>query len=191
MKFKTAPLCAGLLALSITFTPALAQNGAAKKELVAKVLQLQQPGIEAMATAMAQQPAAQIVQQAGPMLQRMPPDRREALGRDIDADLRKYAEEAVPIVRARAVKLAPSTIGALLEERFSEDELKQLIGILESPVNRKWQSMAPDMQKSISEKLVAETRAEIEPKARAMAESIDKRLKAAAQSAGAASGPKK
>jgi uncharacterized protein len=190
MMLKRNFLCIGALALAPALVLAQAA-GNGKKELVARVLQLQQPGIENMATAMAQQPVAQIVQQAGPILQRMPQDRREAVGRDIDADLRKYAEEAVPIVRARAVKLAPSTIGALLEERFSEDELKQLIGILESPVNRKWQGMAPDMQKAISEKLLAETRAEIEPKARAMAETINKRLLAAAQASGAASAPKK
>jgi uncharacterized protein len=180
---------AALLLLALAATGAHAQT---KKELVAKVLQLQQPGVEAMATAMAQQPVAQIVQQVGPALQRLPADRREALSRDIDADLRKYAEEAVPIVRERAVKLAPSTIGVLLEERFSEDELKQLIALLESPVNRKWQSMAPDMQKSISEKLVAEAKPLVDPKARAMAESVNRRMSAAMQAAqpgSAASGP--
>jgi uncharacterized protein len=181
---------AALLLLALAASVAHAQS---KKELVAKVLQLQQPGIEAMATAMAQQPVAQIVQQVGPALQRLPADRREALSRDIDADLKKYIDEAVPIVRDRAVKLAPSTIGALLEERFNEDELKQLIGLLESPVNRKWQGMAPDMQKAIAEKLVAEAKPLVDPKARAMAESVNRRMGAAMQASSpagpAASGP--
>jgi hypothetical protein len=39
---------------------------------------------------------------------------------------------------------------------FTEDELKQIIAILESPVNRKFQAHGPDMQRALGEKLVAE-----------------------------------
>ena len=56
----------------------------------------------------------------------VPADKREAIGKAIEADVKKYVEEATPLVRERAVKLAPSTIGAVLEEKFTEDELKQL-----------------------------------------------------------------
>lgn len=177
-------LLAGALALS---AGAQAQT---KKELVAKVLQLQQPGIEQMARTMAEQPAMQMMQQVGPALQRMPAERREALARDIEADARKYAEEVVPLVRERAVKLAPSTIGALLEERFTEDELKQIIAVLESPVNRKFQSMAGDMQRAIGEKLVAETRPLVEPRLRKLEQTVGQRL-GLSPSGGAASAPRK
>ena len=162
-----------------------------KKELVARVLLLQQPGIEAMARGLAEQPAMQIMQQAGQALQRMPAERREAVARDIEADLRKYAEEAVPIVSARAVKLAPGTIGPLLEERFSEDELRQVIAMLESPVIRKFQGMAGDMQKALTEKLVGETKPDIEPKVRAMQQTVAKRLGLPAQPASAPAAPAK
>ncbi len=169
---KVLVLAAALAATAV----AHAQTSAAKKELVAKVLKLQQPGIEAMARGMAEQPAMQMMQQAGAALQRLPAERREAIAKDIEADLRKYADETVPMVRDRAVKLAPSTIGSLLEERFTEDELKQIIAILESPVNRKFQSMAPDMQRAIGEKLIAEVRPLVEPKLRALDQSLGKRL---------------
>ena len=153
-----------------------AQAAGGKKELVAKVLQLQQPGLEQMARTMAQQPAAMMMQQAAPALQRLPVERREAVARDIEADVRKYTEEAVPLVTERALKLAPTTIGVLLEERFSEDELKQIIAMLESPVNRKFQSMGGEMQRSIGEKLIAETKPQIEPKLRALEQIVSKRL---------------
>lgn len=167
--------------------PAASQSSPAKKELVAKVLQLQQPGIEGMARAMVEQPARLLMQQAGGALQRMEPARRDALARDIEADVRKYVEDATPIVRDRAVKIAPSTIGALLEERFTEDELKQIITVLESPVNRKFQGMAGDMQKAIAEKLVADTRTDIEPLVRNLEQSVSRRLSAAPP---AATGPR-
>lgn len=170
-------LTAALMAAAATVSmPALAQASATKKELVAKVLQLQQPGIEAMARGLAEQPAMQLMQQAGQALQRLPAERREAVAKDIEADLRKYAEEAVPLVRDRAMKAAPTTLGPLLEERLSEDELRQVIAMLESPVIKKFQGMAGDMQRVLTEKVVADSKADIEPKVRAVQASVAKRL---------------
>ena len=187
------PLLAAALFAAAFALPAQAQTAPTigKKELIARVLQLQQPGIEAMARGLAEQPAMQLMQQAGQALQRLPTERREALARDIEADLRKYAEEAVPIVTARAVKLAPGTIGPLLEERLSEDELRQVVAMLESPVIRKFQGMTGDMQKALTEKLVSETKPDIEPKVRAMQQVVAKRLGLTAPAAGAASAPAK
>jgi len=167
-------LCGAAQAQTQTQT---APSSPAKKELIARVLTLQQPAIEGMARVLAEQPAAQMMQQAGLALQtRIAPDKREAVGKDIQADLKKYVDEAVPLVRDRALKLAPSTIGALLEEKFTEDELKQLLAIIESPINKKFQQLGGDMQKALTEKLVADTRSLIEPKIRALDQSVGKRL---------------
>jgi hypothetical protein len=167
-------------ALMVSAAAALAQSAvsatSSKKELVARVLTLQQPGIEAMAKQLVEQPAMQLMQRAGAALQRIPAERREALARDIEADVRQYVEDLTPLVRARAVKLAPTTIGALLEERMSEEELRQVIALLESPVNRKLQQMAPEMQRSLGEKLVAEMRGEVEGRVRALDSGVAKRL---------------
>jgi hypothetical protein len=160
----------------------------AKKELIAKVVQLQQPGVEGLARNLAEQPAVQLMQQVGPAIQRLPAERREAVARDVEADLRKYADETAPIVRDKAVKLAPSTIGVLLDERFSEEELRQIITLLELPVNKKFQSMFPEMQKALAEKLVAETRGEVEVKLRALQSSVAARL-GVAPGGGATSAP--
>ena len=187
------PLLSAALIAAAFAAPVQAQTAATddKKELVARVLKLQQPGIEAMARSLAEQPAMQLMQQAGQALQRLPAERREAIARDIEADLRKYAEEAVSIVSARAVKLAPGTIGPLLEERLSEDELRQVIAMLESPVIRKFQGMQGDMQKALTEKLVGETKPDIEPKVRAMQQVVTKRLGLPAQPASAPAAPVK
>ena len=190
--FKFA-LCAATVAVAtLVSSPADAQlAGASKKELVARVLLLQQPDIEGMAKGLAEQPALPMMQAVGPASPRLPAERREAVARDIEADLRKYADEAVPIVRDKAVKLSPSTIGVLLEERFTEDELRQLIAMLESPLQRKYKGMAGDMQRALVEKLVAETKGDIEPKMRAMQQTVSKRLGGTAAPANGASGAKK
>ena len=165
------------IVLVLLGTAVFAQTPATKKELVAKVLQVQQPGIEALGRALAEQPAAILMQRAGNVMQtRTPPDKREAIARDIQADVKKYADDVMPLMRDRAAKLAPSTIGTLLDERFTEDELKQLIVILESPVNRKFQQLGGEMQKALSDKLVAETKGLMEPKIKALELSISNRL---------------
>lgn len=179
------------LALPLAAQAQAAPPSAAKKELVAKVLKLQQAGVEALARSLVERPAAQLMQQAGAALQRLPADKREATARDIEADVRKYAEESTPTIQARAVKLAPSTIGALLEERFTEEELREVLVLLESPVNKKFQSMAPDMQRAITEKLVADSRGDIEPKLRALEQSVAKRLGVPANAAGGEGGTPK
>jgi hypothetical protein len=188
----TAALSVAALAVA---SPVLAQTSQAKKELVARMLQLQQPDVEAMARSLAEQPAMQLMQQAGQALQRLPAERREAAAKEIQADLRKYADEAVPLVRDRAVKLAPSTMGPMLEERFTEEELRQVVALLESPVLRKFQGVAGELQRALTEKVVAETKTEVEPKVRAMQQSAGKRLgltaAPAAGGAAPASNPKK
>ena len=176
-----ATSCLVVAVAALSFSNAVfaqaAPSSPVKKELVSKVLSLQQGAIEGIATQLAQQPAAQLMQGASMALQtKVAPEKREAIAKEIQADLKKYVDEAVPLLRANAVRLAPSTIGVLLEDKFTEDELKQLIAIMESPVNRKFGQMNAELQKSLGEKLVAESRAVIEPKIKALEQTVSKRL---------------
>lgn len=140
-----------------------------KKELVQKLLVLQQPGIEQVSRGLVERPAVQMMQQVAPVIQqRVPPDKREALGKQIEAEVKKYVEESVPLVREKAIKLAPTTIGPILEEKFSEDELKQLIAWFDSPVNRKYQQLGPEMQNAFVQKLVPDARPLVDPKLQAL-----------------------
>ena len=165
------------VALLVLASAAGAQSTPAKKELVAKLLLLEQPALEQAARALAERPAVQMMQEASMVLQsRVAADKRDAVAKEIQADVKKYVDEAVPLVRDRAVKLAPSTIGVLLEEKFSEEELKQLIAIVDSPVNRKFLQLGGEMQKALGEKLVAETKSAIDPKVKTLQQSIAKRL---------------
>jgi hypothetical protein len=156
-------LCASSLA------QAQGTTSPAKKELVQKLLALQQPGIEGAARNLVERPAAQMMQEAGRVLQtQVPADKREAIGKTIEADVKKYVDEAFPPVRERALKLAPTTLGAALEEKFTEDELKQLVAWFESPVNKKFQQASGEMQSNFMQKLVAESQPLVEPKLQAL-----------------------
>ena len=85
-------------------------------------------------------------------------------------------------MRDRAIKLAPSTIGAVLEAKMTEDELKQLIAWLESPTAKKYQQLGADLRNNFSQKLVAEMPAVLDPKLQA----LDGRIRVIL---GAAAGP--
>lgn len=149
----------------------------AKKDLVARILRQQQSGIENIARSLVEQPAIELMGNAASVLpSRVAKDKQEAVAKEIQADIQKYLSEAVPLAQKSAVKIAPASIGALLEEKFSEDELKQLVAIVESPVYTRFQRMGDDMQKALADKLVAETRGTIEPKVRALEQSVAKRL---------------
>ncbi len=163
----TALLGGAVLAHAQTAAPAT-PSSPAKKELVQKLMVLQQPGIENMARNLVEQPAVAMMQAAGRALQGVPEEKREATGKTIEADIKKYVDESVPIVRERAIKLAPSTIGAAMEEKFTEDELKQLVAWLESPINKKYAQFGPEIQNGFTQKLVAEARPTIEPKIQAL-----------------------
>lgn len=166
-----------VLALLLAAGVAQAQPSPAKKELVSRILVLQQVAIEQTGQSLVERPAIQMQQQAAMALQtRVAPDKRESVAKQVQEDLKKYVEEVGPLVRQQAVKLAPSTIGALLEEKFTEDELKQLISIIESPVNRKFTQMGGEFQKALGEKLVAQTQALVEPKVKALEQSIVKHM---------------
>ena len=170
--------------------PAAAPVSAAKKELVQKVLALQQPGIENIARNLIEQPAGQMMQAAGRALQtQVPAEKRESVGKGIEADVKKYVDESYPTVRERALKIAPTTIGAVLEEKFSDDELKTLITWLESPVNKKYLQLGPEMQNVFMQKLVAEVRPMLDPKLQALEGRVRTALGVPAASAPATAAP--
>ena len=173
-----AALCMAALpaAAQPASSPAVAQTSTAspaKKELVQKLLLLQQPGIESVARGVVERPASQVMQAAVQALQtQVPPEKREAAGRSIETDVKKFVEESVPLLRERAVKLAPTVLGPLLEDKLSEDDLKQLIAWFESPVNKKYQQIAPELQNNFSQKLIAEAGPLLDAKLQALQQKV-------------------
>ena len=183
----------GVAGTAAAQTPPATPTSPAKKELVQRLMRLQQSDVEGFARTVVERPAAQMMREAGMALQQQsaPQEKREASARAIEAEVKKYVDEAYPIVRDRALKLAPSTIGPVFEARMTEDELKQLIAWLESPTAKKYQSLAVELRNNFSQKLVAEMPPILDPKLMA----LDGRIRtilgvpAAGSSAGPAAPP--
>lgn len=183
-KIKLALLTA---ALATTSFAALAQDKAA---LIKQFVDLQRPGIESLSRGLVEQSSAPIAQAGSAYLQsQVPADKREAAAKAADAELKRYFDESYPIVRDKAIQLAPGALGPLLEQTFSEDELRQLLAWISSPLSKKYQELNPKMQAALTEKLVAETRGSIEPKMKALDENVAKAL-GAPTGGGAAAAPK-
>jgi hypothetical protein len=153
-----------------------AQSTPAKKEAVARILKVQQAGMEGLARDLLAEPAEKLLQQAGNAVARLPADKQEAAARDVQAEARKFVDDNTALVRDRAIQLSPSTVGALLEEKFSAEELKQIADMLESPVFQRFQALGPQMQQALVQKLVTDTRPQIEPKLHALEDRVAKRL---------------
>jgi len=175
--FITAIVIAACTASAAAQT-APATVASSKQQLVQRVLQLWH--VEALGQAMLQEPVAEAVQQARVMLQgRAPADRRDAAMHDIADDAKKFIDETMPLVDKSTKKLIPSTVAPLLAERFTEDELRQIVTILESPVKQKFEAMMPEMQKALGEKLAADTGPVIDPRLQDLKQRIGLRLRTA------------
>ena len=183
-------------AMMLAILIALGSSGSAqaqtKKELVAKLLQLQQTGIDNVGRALAGQTSQRVLQAAGQAIPRLPADKREAAAKDVQAEVKKFYDDVEPVLRKRATELAPGTLGPVYEEKFSEDELKQVIAWLESPLSKKFQQIDGEIANTLAQKVVADTRGTVETRLKVLEASLGKRL-GIAQPAGAGSAvaPKK
>lgn len=183
---KKTLFCLPLLAVfaAQAQTSAVPASSPAKKELVARILKVQQPSIEALARGLVERPAMEIMNGGMQVIAaRVPKEKQEATAKEVQSDAQKFVDETAPIVQKRAVAVAPTTIGAVLEEKFTEDELRQIAAALENPALVKYQATIPAMQQALGEKLVGDTRPQIEPKVRALEEQVGKRVGVSPQGA--------
>jgi len=172
------PVCLGLIATGAGAQATAASPSKSKAELVARALELWRA--EDIAVGMVQQPAIEAVQQARVALHnRVSNEKRDAAMKDIVGEAKKFVDEVTPTVRASAAKQAPLTAGKVLAERFSEDELRQLIALLESPVRKKFEEINPELRRSLGEKVAAETRPAVDPKIQALNQAVGERLRKA------------
>lgn len=164
----TAPalvLAALLLGVS-ALAPAQAQS---KKELAAKIVNLQKAQHEQFGMNLAQAPIQQLVQNAAQVLRaRVPADKREATGKAMDEELRAYMKDVGPALRASAIKHAGEQLTVKLEADFSEAELKQVLQFLESPAIRRYHQLGAELNNGVAQKVLADNRNLIETRAKAL-----------------------
>jgi hypothetical protein len=165
------------LALALTAGASLAQPSPAKKALIDKIVVLQTQGLaEGLANNLVQAPLGQLMQAGRAALQQVPADKREATAKAMDAELKKFVDENVAFVKDKAAKSAPATASALLDERFNEDELKQILAWAESPVSQKFGTVNVELQKTLAQKVMTEAAPTLEGRLKTLQATLAKQL---------------
>ena len=168
----------GACALTMSSTSVWAQSADAKLKLAQRVAELWHP--EDVVVVMVQRPALNAVQQARIALQgRVGAEKRDATLQDLASDVQKYIDQATPIARENGRKAVASTVVPMLVEQFTEDELKQVIAILESPVKKKFEQFLPKMERALGEQVALQTKAQIDPRLQEMTKAVGLKLRAA------------
>jgi hypothetical protein len=111
---------------------------------------------------------------------RVPADKQDATMKDITAEATKFVEQESPALRTSTHAIVQASVAPLLAQKFSEDELKQLAGILESPVLAKFESVVPEMKKTVGENVAKANAAQIQPKMTDLQNRVGLKLRAAA-----------
>ena len=176
-----------MLALALLASPAA--QAQSKKDLAAKVAQMQQPAIEGLSQELARDTIQRVAQAASQLVGNLPADKREAVGKQIQDDVKVFYIDVEARLRDSAAKVATPALASFLEEKFSEDELKQLAAWLDSATAKKYQQLGGDMQAMLARTLINDTKPQVEPKLKALEDTLKKRFIAAAPPAGAASKP--
>jgi hypothetical protein len=133
--------------------------------------------MENIGVTMLQAPVADSVRQARALLAgRVSEEKQEAAMRDINADAKQFLDENVPLVRNNSKALISKTVAPVLAQRFSEDELRQLVALLESPVKTKFEAMVPELQQTLGQQISAASQDQINPKLAELKQRIGTRL---------------
>ncbi|HEV6965878.1 DUF2059 domain-containing protein [Roseateles sp.] len=165
------------LALALAAGTALADPSPAKKALIDKIVALQQQGLaEGLAANIIQGPLSQLTQAGRAALQQVPADKREATAKAMDGDLKKFVEENVPYLKDKISKAVPNTASALLDERFNEDELKQILAWAESPVSQKFGLASVELQKAVAQKVMSEAGPTLDGRLKTLQSNLAKQL---------------
>ncbi len=156
--------------IALVCTAALAPVAHAqdKKELATRIVNLQKTqDMDALIAQLASTANRAVVETWLPRLDKMPAARQNAAADQLDAELKKFNEENVRLIKARNERISLEVLVPAYSERFTADELKQLVAFLESPVIKKYYAANPQMANLLAQKLVEATRSDVQARIKA------------------------
>ena len=160
MKKIIATFAIAGLALSATVN---AQTADPKLEWATKAVALQQgPELERLIGQLADSATQDILQNWGAKLQSdVPPAKIEQAKERLNIELKKYFDDVSTTINGKAGKVSANALIPAYMERFTVDELKQLVAFFESPAIKKYQSAAPELGSLFVKQLIEETRSDV------------------------------
>ena len=156
-----------LTALALTSlalcTASQAQTADPKLEWATKVVALQQgPELERLVGQLADGATQEVLQNWGPKLQTNVPEAKQRQASDaLNAELKKYFDDVSKLIDGKVRKVSTDALVPAYMERFTLDELKQLVTFFESPTIKKYQVSAPELGNLFIKQLVEATRSDV------------------------------
>lgn len=178
----TLAATASLALAAISFAaPAQAQD-ATRKELATRIVNLQKVhDMDPLIAQLASSATQTVVSTWLPKLDQVPQARQKVAADQLDTELKKFNEDNVRTIKSRNETVALEVLVPVYAERFTADELRQLITFMESPVIKKFYAANPQMGNLLAQRLVEATRKDVETR-------IDQFDRRAAQIIGGAGG---
>jgi hypothetical protein len=139
-----------------------------KLEWATKVVALQQgPDMDRLVAQLAGGTTRDMIASWQPRLQAIAvKSRLPKATEELNSELQKYSDEVSQIIRSKIQRVGTEALVPLYMERFNVDELQQLATFLDSPVIRKYQTIAPELGGIFTNKLVEASRAEVMARAK-------------------------
>ena len=160
MKKILTAIALSCLALATT---AQAQTADPKLEWATKVVTLQQgPELERLVGQLADGATQEVLQNWGPRLQsEVPKAKLQQATDDLNTELKKYYADVTNAINSKVSKVSADALIPAYMERFTLDELKQLVAFFESPAIKKYQVSAPELGNLFVKQLIEATQADV------------------------------
>ncbi len=167
IKFTIKLIAAYALFMGAT-TSIHAQAPDAKRALAVRAVAAQEgPEMNRMLAQLAGSATQQMVSNWDERVSELPEAKQKSVISAMDAELKKYNDDALKLITAQAGKVRGDALLAAYIERFTEDELKQLVALMEAPVFKKYQNVGPELGNIYIKAIVDGTRSAVEARSKA------------------------
>lgn len=161
-------MAAALACSTVLIAPAAWAQDAAKKELATRIVNLQKAqDMDALIAQLAATANKAVVNTWLPKLDKLPAARQKAAAEQLDAELKKFNDDNVRTIKTKNERISVDVLVPAYADRFSTEELRQLVTFLESPVIKKYYAANPQLANLLAQKLVEATRADVEARIKA------------------------
>ena len=156
------------LAGTVFSAATFAQTADPKIELATKVVAIQQgPELDRLVQQLSGGATQELIASWGPKLDAsVPKAKQQKASDDLNVELKKYSDDANKLISKQVSKVSADTLVPAYVEKFSLEELKQLLAFFESPAIKKYQSTAPELGNLFVQKLIEASRSDVMARAK-------------------------
>jgi hypothetical protein len=149
-----------------------------KKALAERLVKAQEgQALDGLLVRLANTASGPLVQQIGPRIdQTVPQANRDTARKELNDALNAHLDDILKLLRERAPVVRIKSMAPMYEQRFTTEELRQLVQIFESPVLKKHQQVEGEIVQKMVQDIVADTEKTVGDKSQAFLKKADEIL---------------